>query len=53
MSEEKSLLQDATGMAKQEDGNKIKKYIRIALGSIGIAFFVFLFVMIFLRKYGG
>ena len=53
MKEEKGLVMDATGMAKQEDVSKIKKYVRIALGSIGIAFFVFLFIMIFLRKYGG
>jgi hypothetical protein len=53
MKEEKGSVMDATGVAKIEDGSKIKKYIRTALGFIGIGFFVFLFVMIALRKYGG
>jgi hypothetical protein len=53
MKDEKGSVMDATVMAKPKDESKIKKYIRTVLGFIGIGFFVFLFVMIALRKYGG
>jgi hypothetical protein len=53
MKEDKGSVMDATGMAKPDNESKIKKHIRTILGFIGICFFVFLFVMIAYRKYGG
>ena len=52
MKEKQRVLRDVTGTAQPEEESKTKKYIRIALACVGIAFFVLVFVMAFLRRYG-
>jgi hypothetical protein len=52
MKEERGLLQDVIGTAQPKEESKTKKYIRIALALIFMAFFVLVFVMAFLRRYG-
>ena len=44
--------QDASGMAQPKEESKTKKYIRIVLVCVGVAFFVLVFVMAALRRYG-
>ncbi len=52
MKEVRSVLRDVIGTAQPEEESKTKKYIRIALACVGMAFFVLVFVMAFLRRYG-
>jgi hypothetical protein len=52
MKEERGLLRDVIGTAKPEEESKTKKYMRIALACVGIAFFLLVFVMAFLKRYG-
>ena len=44
--------QNVSGTAQPEEESKTKKYLRIALGSVGLVFFVLLIVMIIVRKCG-
>ena len=43
---------DVIGKAQPEEESKTKKYIRIALTLIFMAFLALVFVMAFLRRYG-
>lgn len=52
MKEEKGILQDVIGTAQPKEESKTKKYIRIALTVIVMAFFAILIVAAFMRKYG-
>jgi hypothetical protein len=52
MKEERGVLRDAIGTAQPKEESKTKKYIRIILACVGIAFFVLVFVMAALRRYG-
>jgi len=52
MKEERGLLQDVMGTAQPKEESKTKKYIRLALAVIFMAFFVLLIVMAALRRYG-
>lgn len=52
MKEERGVLRDVIGTAQPEEESKTKKYIRIAIACVGIALFVLVFVMAFLRRYG-
>jgi len=52
MKEERGVLRDVIGKAQPEEESKTKKYIRIALACVGMAFFVLVFVMAALRRYG-
>jgi hypothetical protein len=52
MKEERGVLQEVIGKAQPEEESKTKKYIRIILACVGMAFFVLVFVMAFLRRYG-
>ena len=52
MKEERGILRDVIETAKPEEENKTKKYIRIALLSIFMAFLVLVFVMAALRRCG-
>jgi hypothetical protein len=42
--------QDVIGTAPPEEESKTKKYIRIAIGCVGMAFIAFLVVMAILRR---
>jgi hypothetical protein len=53
MKEERGVIQDVIGTAQLKDESRTKKYIRIALGCVGLAFFMFVIVMAVLRRYGG
>jgi hypothetical protein len=53
MKEDRSVLRDVIGTAQPEKESKTKKYVRIAIGCVGMVFFVFLTVMAILRRYGG
>ncbi len=52
MKEERSVFQDVIGTAEPKEESKTKKYIRIALICVGLAFMVFVIVMATLRRYG-
>jgi hypothetical protein len=52
MKEERGVLQDVIGTAQPKEESKAKKYVRIALILICMSFFVLLFVMAVLRRYG-
>lgn len=51
MKEERGVLRDVIGTAQPREESKIKKYIRIAIGCIGVALIVLVFVMAALRRY--
>jgi len=53
MKEERGVLRDVIGKAQPEEESKTKKYIRIALASVGMALFLAVFVMATLRRCGG
>jgi hypothetical protein len=53
MKEERSLLQGATGKAQPKEESKTKKYIRLAVGYVGLGLIVWLFVMATLRRCEG
>ena len=53
MKEERDVLRDVIGADQPEQESKIKKYIRIALASVGMALFLAVFVMAALRRCGG
>lgn len=53
MKNERGALRDIIGADQPEKESKIKKYIRIALVSAGMALFLAVIVMAALRRYGG
>jgi RNase adaptor protein for sRNA GlmZ degradation len=53
MKEHEGILQDVIDTAQPKEESKTKKYIRIAIGCVGLGFIVLTFIMVFLRKYGG
>jgi len=53
MKEERGVLRDVIGTDQPKEESKIKKYIRIALVSVGMALFLAVIVMAALRRYGG
>jgi hypothetical protein len=53
MKEVQSVLQDPIGTAPQKGDSKIKKYVRIVIGCIGLAFFALVIVAAAMRKFGG
>jgi len=53
MKEERGALRDVIGKAQPEEESKTKKYIRIAIGCVGLGFILYVFVMAFLRRHGG
>ena len=52
MREQRGILRDIIGVDQPVKESKTKKYIRIALVCIGLAFFVYVIVMAALRRYG-
>jgi preprotein translocase subunit SecG len=52
MKEEGGVLRDVIGTAQLEKESKTKKYLRIGLICIAMAFFLLVFVMAYLRRYG-
>ncbi len=49
---EGGVLRDVIGTAQPEKESKTKKYIRIVLICIAMAFFLLVFVMAYLKRYG-
>jgi hypothetical protein len=52
MKKERGILRDVIGKDQPEKESKAKKYMRIALASVGMALFLAVIVMAALRKYG-
>jgi hypothetical protein len=52
MEKEQCVLHEETETVQPEE-TKTKKYIRIVFGLAGMAFFVLVFVMAAIRRYGG
>jgi len=53
MKEQMETLQDVINTSPPKEESKIKKYIRITLGSVGMALVVSIFVGALLKKCGG
>ena len=50
MKEEREVLRDVVGKAQPKEESKIKKYLRIAIGSVLLALLAYVFVMAIIRK---
>jgi len=50
MKDEKNILRDVIETAPPEEESKTKKYIRITIASVGMAFILFLVVIAILRR---
>ena len=50
---EQGVLRDVIGTDQPKKESKIRKYIRLAFASVGMALFLAVIVMAALRRYGG
>jgi hypothetical protein len=50
MKEERGELRDATGKAQPKEESKTRKYIRLAIGYVGLGLIVWMFVMAILKQ---
>jgi hypothetical protein len=50
MKEEHDVQLDVIGTAQPEEESRIKKYLRIAIGSVFMALLAYVFVMAIIRK---